>query len=443
MDLLKGDLKRIYFKYLFASFGSALIVSVYSLVDCVMVGQYEGPDGVAALATVAPIWNIIYSLGLLFGIGGSVLMSEAKGAGDVRRGDRFFTTAFIGVTAVALFSWLGIIFFQDSLLRLFGADDLLVELAGKYLFWIKFAAPLFVFGQFLAAFIRNDNAPATATLAVMAGGIFNIAGDYIFVFVCDMGIGGAGLATALGQVLSILILCSHFLKRNCKLRFERPAVSEHMTRKIVVTGFSTFFIDIAMGILSMMFNNQIMKYSGSSALAVYGVIINVNTLVQACAYGVGQAAQPIISTNYGAGEGARIRKTLRLSLMTVAVLSILWTALTMALPDPLIRLFMSPTPEVLSIAPEIMRKYFISFLLLTYNIYATYYFQAIMQPKASMAVSVLRGMVVSGLLIYTLPALFGAEALWLAMPVTEAVIEVMVTVLMRRYNRSIGKWVER
>ena len=443
MDLLKGDLKKIYFKYLFASFGSALIVSVYSLVDCVMVGQYEGPDGVAALATVAPIWNIIYSLGLLFGIGGSVLMSEAKGAGDVRRGNRFFTTAFIGVTAVALLSWLGIIFFQDSLLRLFGADDLLVELAGKYLFWIKFAAPLFVFGQFLAAFIRNDNAPATAALAVMAGGIFNIAGDYIFVFVCDMGIGGAGLATALGQVLSILILCSHFLKRNCRLRFERPAVSEHMTRKIMVTGFSTFFIDIAMGILSMMFNNQIMRYSGSSALAVYGVIINVNTLVQACAYGVGQAAQPIISTNYGAGEGARIRKTLRLSLMTVAALSILWTALTMALPDPLIRLFMSPTPEVLAIAPEIMRKYFSSFLLLTYNIYATYYFQAIMQPKASMAVSVLRGMVISGLLIYTLPALFGAKALWLAMPVTEAVIAVMVTVLMRRYNRSMGKWTER
>ncbi len=437
MDLLKGNLKKIYFKYLFASFGSALIVSVYSLVDCVMVGQYEGPDGVAALATVAPVWNIIYSLGLLFGIGGSVLMSAAKGAGDERRGNSFYTMAFIGAATAAVLSWLGIISFQDALLRLFGADDLLLGLAGKYLFWIKFVAPLFVFGQFFAAFIRNDNAPATATMAVMAGGVFNIIGDYLFVFVCDMGISGAGLATALGQVLSICILCSHFLSKKCRLRFERPVGFGHMTRQIVLTGFSTFFIDIAMGILSMMFNNQIMKYSGSPALAVYGVIINVNTLVQACAYGVGQAAQPIISMNYGAEKGDRIRKTLRLSLITVAVLSIVWTTLTMALPEPLIRLFMNPTPEVLAIAPDIMRKYFISFLLLSYNIYSTYYFQAIMRPKASLAVSVLRGMVVSGLLIYTLPALFGAQALWFAMPITEMVIAVMVAVLMRRYNKSL------
>lgn len=437
MDLLKGNLKKIYFKYLFASFGSALIVSVYSLVDCVMVGQYEGPDGVAALATVAPVWNIIYSLGLLFGIGGSVLMSAAKGAGDESRGNSFYTMAFIGAAVVAVLSWLGIIFFQDALLRLFGADDLLLGLAGKYLFWIKFVAPLFVFGQFFAALIRNDNAPATATVAVMAGGVFNIIGDYIFVFVCDMGISGAGLATALGQVLSICILCSHILSKKCRLRFERPVGFGHMTRQIVLTGFSTFFIDIAMGILSMMFNNQIMKYSGSPALAVYGVIINVNTLVQACAYGVGQAAQPIISMNYGAEKGERIRKTLRLSLITVAVLSIVWTTLTMALPEPLIRLFMSPTPEVLAIAPDIMRKYFISFLLLTYNIYSTYYFQAIMRPKASLAVSVLRGMVVSGLLIYTLPALFGAEALWFAMPITEMVTAVIVAVLMRRYNKRL------
>ena len=437
MDLLKGNLKKIYFKYLFASFGSALIVSVYSLVDCVMVGQYEGPDGVAALATVAPVWNIIYSLGLLFGIGGSVLMSAAKGAGDESRGNSFYTMAFIGAAVVAVLSWLGIIFFQDALLRLFGADDLLLGLAGKYLLWIKFVAPLFVFGQFFAAFIRNDNAPATATVAVMAGGVFNIIGDYIFVFVCDMGISGAGLATALGQVLSICILCSHILSKKCRFRFERPVGFGHMTRQIVLTGFSTFFIDIAMGILSMMFNNQIMKYSGSPALAVYGVIINVNTLVQACAYGVGQAAQPIISMNYGAGKGERIRKTLRLSLITVVVLSIVWTTLTMALPEPLIRLFMSPTPEVLAMAPDIMRKYFISFLLLTYNIYSTYYFQAIMRPKASLAVSVLRGMVVSGLLIYTLPALFGAEALWFAMPITEMVTAVMVAVLMRRYNKRL------
>ena len=81
MDLLTGKIRPIYFKYLSAAFGSAMITSVYSIVDMAMVGQYQGPDGTAALAVVAPIWNIIYSLGLLTGIGGSVLLSAARGAG--------------------------------------------------------------------------------------------------------------------------------------------------------------------------------------------------------------------------------------------------------------------------------------------------------------------------------------------------------------------------
>ena len=84
MDLLQGNTKTTYFKYLGAAFGSALISAVYSIVDMAMVGQYQGPEGTAALAVVAPVWNIIYSLGLLTGIGGSVLFGAAKGKGERR-----------------------------------------------------------------------------------------------------------------------------------------------------------------------------------------------------------------------------------------------------------------------------------------------------------------------------------------------------------------------
>ena len=84
MDFLKGNIKTLYFKYLAAAFGSVLITSVYSIVDMAMVGQYQGPEGTAALAVVAPIWNIIFSLGLLMGIGGSVIFSTIKGNGKSR-----------------------------------------------------------------------------------------------------------------------------------------------------------------------------------------------------------------------------------------------------------------------------------------------------------------------------------------------------------------------
>ena len=99
-------------------------------------------------------------------------------------------------------------------------------------------------------------------------------------------------------------------------------------REIGVTGFSTFFIDVAMGILTVLFNRQIMRYLGADALAIYGPIINISTFVQCCAYSVGQAAQPVISTNFGAHQGARIRAVLRVALISCAAFSVFWTALS-------------------------------------------------------------------------------------------------------------------
>ena len=98
LDFLNGKIKSIYFKYLSAAFGSALITSIYSIVDMAMVGQYQAPDGTAALAVVAPVWNIIYSLGLLMGIGGSVIFSTKRG-GCKKAGDAenvYFTASIIG-----------------------------------------------------------------------------------------------------------------------------------------------------------------------------------------------------------------------------------------------------------------------------------------------------------------------------------------------------------
>ena len=100
MDLLTGKVKSLYFRYLAAAFGSTLISSIYSLVDTAMVGQYQGPSGAAALAVVAPVWNVIYSLGLLTGIGGSVIFSARRGGGG-RDENRYFTASVIGAALLA------------------------------------------------------------------------------------------------------------------------------------------------------------------------------------------------------------------------------------------------------------------------------------------------------------------------------------------------------
>ena len=439
MDFLQEKVKTLYFKYLAAAFGSALISSIYSIVDMAMVGQYHGPDGSAALAVVAPVWNIIYSFGLLMGIGGSVIFSTIRGReqGQERKSNEYFTASVIGSVILAAVIWLLIIFFDRELLMMFGAQDNTLTLGLEYVAPIKYAIPLFLFNQMLAAYLRNDKNPALATGAVLAGGIFNVYGDYFFVFTCDMGAYGAGLATAIGSAITFIVMMTHFFMKKNTLKLVKPAQLPRKLKEITVTGFSTFFIDVAMGILTILFNRQIMNYLGNDALAVYGVIVNISTLAQCCTYSVGQASQPIISTNFGAGRGDRIRRTLKYALGTAAVFSLFWTVLSMAAPNLFIRIFTSPTPEVLEIAPGIMRCYCSSFILLPLNIFSTYYFQALMKPKAAFIVSVARGFVLSGILIYLLPAAAGADSIWFAMPITELAVAIYVICEMVKCTRSL------
>lgn len=131
MNFLTDKIRPIYFKYLTAAFGSALISSIYGVVDAAMVGRYQGPTGTAALAVVAPVWNIIYSLGLLTGIGGSVLLSMMRGEseGNEKRSNEYFSAAVIGTVILAALTWAAVIFFDRPLLTLFGAEETLLPLA--------------------------------------------------------------------------------------------------------------------------------------------------------------------------------------------------------------------------------------------------------------------------------------------------------------------------
>ena len=438
MNLLTGNIRQAYFRYLSAAFGSALISSIYYLVDMAMVGQYQGPDGTAALAVVAPVWNIAYSLGLLTGIGGAVLLSTARGSGQSRHANECFTAAVVESVFFALLSWIVIGIWSAPMLRLFGADDALLPLAEAYLRPIRVVMPLFLFNQTLAAFLRNDNHPGLATAAVLAGGIFNIIGDYVFVFTFDMGVMGAGLATSIGAAITFVVMLTHFFSRRNTLRLVRPARMFRLFGQLSVTGFSSFFLDIAMGILTVLFNRQIMKYYGASALAVYGIIVNISTIVQCCGYGVGQAAQPILSINFGAGQWKRISQVLKYAVLSAGGFGLLWLLVELLFPNGIVRIFMTPTEAVLAIAPQILRSYGLSFLLLPFNVFSTYYFQSVMRPGASFAISVVRGVGLSGLLICLLPLLFGPEMIWFAMPITELAIAAAVTALMRKSQKALA-----
>ena len=134
----------------------------------------------------------------------------------------------------------------------------------------------------------------------------------------------------------------------------------------------------------------------------------------------------------------RIKETRKYSLWTVAVFGVLWTAAVFLFPNAFVKVFMSPTDSVLQIAPGIMQIYGLAYLLLPLNIFATYYFQSVMQPKTALIISMARGMVLCGVLVFVLPALFGAELLWWVMPVTELAVAMYTIFCMVRSNRSLA-----
>lgn len=436
-DLTAGSVKKHYLKYFIASFGSAMIGCIYAAVDAAVVGHYAGPVGSSTLAIVLPIWTIIYSLGLLIGIGGSVCYSFYKGKGELNKANQYFTLSIIFAAVCSIICWIVVVFFDEPMLRLFGADDINLPLAKEYLLPIKFIIPIYLFSEIIAAFLRNDNAPALATWAILAGGVFNVSGDFLLVFVFDLGFLGAGLATALGMTFSQALMLTHFISKKNTLHFVKLKHTFKKLKDIFVNGFSSFVTDMSMGIVAILFNRQILKYFNSDAHSVFGVLTQISLLVQCSIYGAGQAAQPIISVNYGAKLNNRVKETNKYGVVTALVFGVFWAAVMLLFPTFMLKLYVAPTDSVLKIAPEIIRIYGLSYLILPFNIYSTYYFQSVMKPKIAFLVSILRGLALCGILIFIMPLIFGKTAIWYVMLVTELIVSIFVIVNMKKSNKLL------
>ncbi len=344
MDLLNGKIRPMYFRLLTAAVGSALVISIFGTVDSMMVGRYHGPTGTAALAVFSPIWGFVYSLGILVGIGGSVLFANLRGQQRAKLSNEYFTLSILLGILLSIAAMVLVGLYNEPMFRFFGADDELLHLAQQYLKPIWFAIPCCVFSDLLSAFLRNDDRANLAMWAVIVGGIFNMFGDYFFVFTLDMGIFGAGLATATGLYISNGIMLTHFLTKRSTLRFTKLSAPFVKIWRIFANGFSAALSDFSMGIFTILFNRQIMRYLNADALAVYGILVQVSAFAQCCAYGAGQAAQPIISQNHGAKQPNRIRECLRLGLYTSAAFGFLWFAAPELFPNAFVYLFMAPTP---------------------------------------------------------------------------------------------------
>lgn len=437
MDLLKDKIGSLYLKFLAPSLFSALVTTIYSFVDTIAIGKGVGTDGAAACAVIYPIMGVASLFGFLCGIGGSVRFGKARGEGRMEKANAYYTASLILVLVLTALVWPFTALFRKEIFTLFGASGALMPLVLEYGDWIIGTFPAFILSAYFTCMVRCDGAPNVVMGAVIAGGVFNVFGDWFLVFPMGMGMAGAAIATAGGTVIQLFVLCAYLFSQKSSLTLVRPWKLTKAFFKSVTAGFSASVLEFAFIILTCILNNQIMRYGGETALAVFGVVLTCSGMFQHIFTGVGQTIQPIATTNFVAGQIRRIASLRRISELTVIAMGIVFMLSGILFPAQIICFFMDATPEVLSAAPGIMRIYFISFLFMGINIWATFYFQSILRTRTSTVLSLLRGLILSGLLLYLLPAWLGLDGVWWAMVLTEGIVAAVTLACVFVTNRTL------
>ena len=432
MDLLKDDLKKLYLRFLIPSLGSAMVMSIYTLTDAIVIGKGVGPDALAALSLTTPLLCILMSMGILFGVGGSVQMSVYRGTGNKEKANRYFTLSFFTLAVVTLILWLIYGFGMPVLLRVMGGNDTLYPYAMAYMRYINIFLPVAVFSNFMAIFVRADGDPNRAMAGVLLGGATNIVLDIVFVFPLQMGIGGAAFASVIGMVIQVIVGIAHFFSSKNGLKFIKPKHVVTSIGQIIGNGIPSFFNEFANGFIVLLFNIQILKYCGDTALSVYSVISNCVILFNSLFTGVGQSIQPIIATNYGAGKWERIKKVKNMAFVTIIIMGGIFSASGILSPNGVCSIFMHMNAEMSAIAAKGLRMYFIAFLPMGINLLTSYYLQSILCVKSSLCISLLRNVFLSSLAILTFPLLFGGNSLWIVMPIVEVIVLVLSLIFLKK-----------
>ncbi|MDO5726117.1 MAG: MATE family efflux transporter [Tissierellia bacterium] len=437
-EIIHGDLNRVYIKYLIPSVGGMLGTSLYVLGDTMIVGRGLGATGLAALNLSIPIINLFTGLGLLFGIGGATAVSVDRGMGKSENVNRIFTKSMLLTFMFGLFLTLFRIFFLDEFVKFLGASGEIFEMSKAYLgILMSFSIP-FLLNTCLMVFVRNDGAPKTAMAAMLLGSIFNVIMDYVFIFKLNWGMAGGALATGLAPVLGLMILSSHFIKKNNKIRFQRLKGRATKFWRIVSNGVPSFIVECSAGIVIFAFNQRLLKLAGNIGVSAYSIIANLSLIAYAIFTGVGQAIQPIVSVNYGADNMKRILKTVRNGIFTALILGIIFYLSGLLFPEVLIGLFIKDASQVLEITKTGIRIYFLSFLLMGVNTVLTSYVQSKEQAKISLIISLLRGLILIIILLLILSKLFGIIGVWMTLPLTELLVFIFSVIAFKKFRRAIN-----
>ena len=425
------DLTKQFVKYVSQNIFGLLGTSCYILADTYFIAQAAGTDGVTLLNLCLPIYNFIFAIGSMIGLGAATRYAILRAQGD-KKAQRYFSNAIFCACILAVPFVLAGIFCPDGLLRLMGGDAGIVALGENYARIFLLFTPFFMCNYVVASFVRNDGDPSLAMVATLSGSLFNVVFDYIFIFPMGLGLPGAALATAISPMLSIAICSTHFLKQSNTVAFVRKAPSLRLLAQSCQLGISGFVGELSSGVTTTVFNFLLLRLAGNVAVAAYGVVANFALVATAIFNGVSQGAQPLVSQCYGKRDRAGVRKLLGLGSGTALALAAALYLVVFGFTDALVAIFNSENSALMArYAFTGMRIYFIGYLFAGFNIVSSGYLSAVNRPTEASITSISRGVVAIVACSLVLSALFGMNGVWAAFPASEAMTVALTLFLLR------------
>lgn len=434
LDFGNGNIKSLFKAMFFPTLVGMVFNSVLNLCDGMFVGHGVGSNALAAINIVAPLFLICTGIGLMFGIGASVIGGIRLAENNEKAARIIMTQAFIagGIIfgAVILVSLLC----THSVLYALGCSPILEPYATDYLLWLLPGLFFFYLQCVGMMLIRLDGSPRYAMSVQIVAAVVNIFLDWLMVFPLDMGVKGASIATSLSCVLGGLMVTAYFIFFSDKLKFYRLRMTMKSLRLSIRNvvymcklGFATFIAELAMGVMMVTGNFMFMSLLGEAGVAAFSVGCYLFPLIFSISNAVAQSSQPIISYNYGAGYMKRVKETLNLSLVTAFFCGSIVSLIMWVGAPYLAGIFLDSSVESYSLAKHGLPLLGICGVFFALNITFIGYYQSREQPLRAIIYMLLRGIVFLVPIFILLPDMIGIPGLWLAIPLSEVLTLIVIT----------------
>ena len=421
-------------KYIIPSMVSNAAFFILTIVDGMFVGNGVGIDALGAVSLAMPFVMLVGAVSVLFTIGGVAVAAIRLGRGDDRGANQAFMHSTAVIIAVfAVLSLLGTAF-SNQVATILGANATYHQMVSAYVFWYSFF--LIPAGLFtcLANFCRNDGDPKLSTIASLVCTGANIFGDWLLVYPLQKGIGGAAFATGASQVLAVLILLTHFLRKKGKLRIRTFKVEFSLYRKILLRGLPEMVSQFAAPITTYSMNRVLIGI-GDAYVNAFSVIGYAGSLFASLMYGLSGGLQPLYGQSYGAKDEKSLRYYLRNGLTMSIIGGIGLFALTFLIGKPICIIFGADAAAV-EIVAQSLPKYCLNFVFAASSaVIASYLFSTKRTPYAVL-LNVCRSMVLNFLCINILPLVFGEGFVWYTVAVAEAICLIIALLLWKISERQ-------